>query len=98
MKIPLQTTFRNMPNSTAIETKIHEKSAKLDRFYDRIMSCRVVVEELQRRHHQGNIYSVHIDITVPGKELAISEILDPTGRLGMNCLKIGGTSVPKAAQ
>lgn len=72
MKIPLQTTFRNMPNSTAIDSKIHEKSAKLDRFYDRIMSCRVVVEELQRRHHQGNIYSVHIDITVPGKELAIT--------------------------
>jgi len=72
MKIPLQITFRNMPHSDAIEAKVNEKSVKLDRFYDRIMSCRVVVEETQRRHHQGNIYSVRIDITVPGKELAIS--------------------------
>ena len=72
MKIPLQVTFRNMPQSDAIEAKINEKSSKLDRFYDRIISCRVVVEELQRRRHQGNIYSVRIDLTVPGKELAIS--------------------------
>ena len=72
MRIPLQVTFRNMPHSDAIEAKINEKSAKLDRFYDRIMGCRVVVEEAQRRHHQGNLYSVRVDITVPGKELAIS--------------------------
>jgi len=72
MKISLQTTFRNMPHSDAIEAKIREKSAKLDRFYERIMSCRVVVEESQSRHHQGKLYSVRIDITVPGKELAVS--------------------------
>jgi ribosomal subunit interface protein len=61
-----------MPHSDAIEAKINEKAAKLDRFYDRIMSCRVVVEETQRRHHQGNIFDVRIDITVPGKELAVN--------------------------
>jgi len=72
MRIPLQVTFRNMPHSAAIDAKIHEKAEKLDRFYDRITSCRVVVEESQRRQHKGKIYSVNIDITVPGKELAIS--------------------------
>ncbi len=72
MRIPLQVKFRNMPHSDAIEAKINEKAVKLDRFYDRIMSCRVVVEETQRRHHQGNIFDVRIDITVPGKELAVN--------------------------
>jgi ribosomal subunit interface protein len=72
MRIPLQVKFRNMPHSDAIEAKIIEKSVKLEKFYDRIMGCRVVVEETQRRHHQGNIYSVRIDVTVPGKELAVS--------------------------
>ncbi len=72
MKIPLQVTFRNIPYSEAIETNIKEKAAKLDRFYERIMSCRLVVEESQRRHRQGKLYSVHIDITVPGKELAVT--------------------------
>jgi ribosomal subunit interface protein len=73
MKIPLQITFKNMPHSDAIEAKINEKSGKLDRFFDKIMACRVVVEESQRRQHQGKVYSVRIDITVPGKELAISK-------------------------
>ena len=72
MRIPLQITFRNIPHSAAIETNINEKAAKLDRFYDRIMSCRGVVEESQRRHRQGKLYSVRVDITVPGKELAVS--------------------------
>jgi cold shock CspA family protein/ribosome-associated translation inhibitor RaiA len=61
-----------MPHSAAIEAKITEKAEKLDRFYGRIMGCRVVVEETQRRHHQGNLFSVRIDLTVPGKELAVS--------------------------
>jgi ribosomal subunit interface protein len=72
MKIPIQITFRNMPHSDAIETKINDKAAKLDKYYDRIMSCRVVVEESQRRQHQGKLFSVKIDITVPGKELAVT--------------------------
>jgi ribosomal subunit interface protein len=72
MKIPLQVTFRNMEHSAVIEANINEKAAKLERFYDRIMGCRVVVEATQRRHHQGNLYSVRIDITVPGKELAVN--------------------------
>ncbi len=72
MRIPLQITFRNIPKSNAIEANINEKATKLDRFYERIMSCRVAVEESQRRHHQGKLYSVRVDITVPGKELAVS--------------------------
>jgi ribosomal subunit interface protein len=72
MKIPLQVTFRNIPYSEAMEANIKEKAAKLDRFYERIMSCRVVAEESQRRQRQGRLYSVHIDITVPGKELAVT--------------------------
>jgi ribosomal subunit interface protein len=72
MKIPLQITFRNVPHSEAIEATISEKAAKLDRFYERIMSCRIVVEASQRRQHQGKLFCVRIDITVPGKELAVT--------------------------
>ncbi len=72
MKIPLQVTFRNIPPSEAIETQISEKAAKLDKFYDRVMSCRVVVDSRQRRRHQGKLYGVRIDITVPRKELAVT--------------------------
>lgn len=72
MKLPLQVTIRDIPHSEAIEKNIREKAEKLDRFNDRIMSCRIVVEATQRRHHQGKLYGVRIDITVPGKELAVT--------------------------
>lgn len=69
MQIPLQVTFRDMPASAAVEARIREKTDKLNRFYDRIMSCRVVVELAQRHKHQGKLHSVRIDLTVPGAEL-----------------------------
>jgi ribosomal subunit interface protein len=72
MNVPLQVTFRNMPHSDAIESIIVKKAAALERFNKRITSCRVVVEEEQRRKHQGKVFSVVIDITIPGKEVAIS--------------------------
>jgi ribosomal subunit interface protein len=72
MKLPLQITFRNTLHSEAVEAKIKEKAAKLDKHVSRITSCRVVVEESQRRQHQGKLFSIHIDIKVPGKELAMT--------------------------
>jgi ribosomal subunit interface protein len=73
MRLPLQVTFKNVPPSAAIESNIAEKAEKLDRFSERIMSCRVVVDSVQRRHHQGKLFGVRIDVTVPGKELYTSE-------------------------
>ncbi|OGW35672.1 MAG: 30S ribosomal protein S30 [Nitrospirae bacterium GWD2_57_9] len=72
MRLPLQVTFRDIPPSDAIETHITEKAAKMDRFYERIMSCRVVVDQPQRRHHKGKLYGVRVDITIPGKEIAVN--------------------------
>ena len=72
MKIPLQITFRGFPHSDAVEANIREKAAKLDNFYPRIMSCRVVVEAKHHHHHKGNLYHVSIDLTVPRKEIAVS--------------------------
>jgi len=72
MEIPLKITFRDMPLSKAVEATIREKAAKLESFYDRIMSCRVMVEAPHRHHHKGKAYQVRIDITVPGGELVIN--------------------------
>ena len=72
MQLPLQITFRHMEPSAAVEAKIRERAAELDRYYDRIMSCRVVVESPHRHHHQGALYHVRIDLTVPGGELMVS--------------------------
>ena len=76
MQIPLQVTLKDMPQSEAVESRIRDKAEKLSRFYDRIMSCRVVVETPQRHQHQGKLYSVRIDLTVPGAELVANRAQD----------------------
>jgi ribosomal subunit interface protein len=72
MQIPLQITFRNLDRSPALETNVREHAGKLDQFYDRIMSCRVVIEAQHKHHRQGNHYHVTVDVTVPGAELVAS--------------------------
>ena len=67
--LPVQITIRDIPFSPAIETHIRKKAEKLSQFYDRISSCRVVIELPQKHKHQGKEYNIRIDITVPGKEL-----------------------------
>jgi ribosomal subunit interface protein len=76
MKIPLQVTFRDMPSSDAVETRVREKADKLTRFYDRIVNCRVVIEMPQRHKHQGKLHSVRIDLSVPGAELVANHAQD----------------------
>ena len=66
--IPLQVIFRHLDASEALETKVREKIDKLGQFYPRIDSCRVVIEQLHKHHHQGKHFRVLIDLKVPGHE------------------------------
>lgn len=72
MRIPLQITIRGIEHSEALETHIRDKANKLDEFFDRIMSCRVVVDVPHKHHHQGKQFNVRIDIGVPGSEIAVN--------------------------
>lgn len=73
MQIPLQITMRNLPHSDAMESDIRKKAEKLHIYHDRIMSCRVVIEAVQNRKHQGKEYLARIDLKVPGKEFAVNK-------------------------
>lgn len=72
MQLQPEISFKGMPPSPAVEGRIREKVAVLDRYYDRIMSCRVVVESPHRRQQKGKIYQVTIDLTVPGGEIVVN--------------------------
>jgi len=71
MKLPLQITFRDAEASPALEARIHELAARLERFSAHIMHCHVVVEEPHKHQSQGRLFDVNIDITVPGRHIAI---------------------------
>ena len=72
MQIPLQITFHDMDHSDAVEVKIKEKVAHLEKFCDEIIGCRVAVEAPHEHHHKGKLYHVRINLTVPGDEIVVS--------------------------
>jgi len=71
MQLPLQVTFRHMEPSPALEARIRELASKLDGISHRITRCQVTVEAPHRHQQQGRLFEVRIDITLPGKEIAI---------------------------
>jgi ribosome-associated translation inhibitor RaiA len=69
MQLPLQVTFRHMDASPALETRIRQRADELEQFFGRITSCRVVVECQHKHRHQGKLFEVRIDMTIPGTQL-----------------------------
>lgn len=71
MQTPLQISFHNMDPSAAIEERVREKAAKLERFHDRLIGCSVVIDAPHHHHRTGNLYSVRITLGVPGKDIHV---------------------------
>ena len=72
MQIPLQISLHGLKQSDALYNAIREKAEKLERYHDRIMSCRVVLELAGRHKRHGRQFTVRIDLKVPGGEIAIT--------------------------
>jgi ribosome-associated translation inhibitor RaiA len=71
MILPVQISFRNLQPSKAVEERIQQETDKLNTFYDRITSCRVMVEAQHRHHKWGKPIHVRIELGVPGGELVV---------------------------
>ena len=75
MQTPLQIAFRHMESSPAIEARIREHVDRLERFHHDIVGCRVVIEA-PSGHHQSAPFHVTVDLTIPGREFALSNTRD----------------------
>lgn len=82
-RMQLQISFRGLPPSDALQQAIAERAAKLEHFYERIASCRVVVEVDGRHKRHGREYAVRIDLKVPGGELAITHERNEDAQVAM---------------
>jgi ribosome-associated translation inhibitor RaiA len=72
MQVPLQVSFHGVAHSEALYGAIRKKAEELERFYDHIVSCRVVLERGGRHRRKGQQYSARIDLKVPGGEIAVT--------------------------
>jgi ribosomal subunit interface protein len=74
MQTPVHIAFHGIDSSDAVETRIREKVAKLEHYFDRITSCRVVVERHHRSPSEQRVkepFHVSIILGVPGEDLVV---------------------------
>jgi len=68
MERPLQTTFRGMDSSPALEALIRERVNRLETLYPRLTGCRVVVEVPYRGSASAKVpLAVSVEADVPGR-------------------------------
>ncbi len=72
MQVPVQVSFRDMPVSDAVEAACWAEAEKLDRFYDRITACRIVVVEASGKGPGGSTFQVKIDLAVPNGDIIVN--------------------------
>jgi ribosome-associated translation inhibitor RaiA len=72
MQRPYQIIFHGMQHSDAVETHIREKMEKLELFCSHIIGCKTTLEIAGKHKHQGQLFKVQLNITVPVKELVIN--------------------------
>lgn len=73
METPIEIACRDFDVTEALENTIREYANDLEKFYDRITSCRVTVEAPEINHHRkGRIFSVKLVVNVPGKQLVVN--------------------------
>jgi putative sigma-54 modulation protein len=57
--------FHGIQKSEAIEQRVRDKVAKLEKHFGRMTSCRVVLEAAQRNAQKPKVYSIKIEVGVP---------------------------------
>lgn len=72
MHNPVEIALRGIPPSGELQRYIGEEAGKLERICDRIRSCQVVAEALQREKQQGAQFAVRLTITLPGTEVVVN--------------------------
>jgi len=74
MQSPLQIVFKGIEKSAAIEARVKERAARLERFHRAVVSCRVVVEAAHRS--AGGFkpaLSIHIEVKIPRHTLVAKD-------------------------
>ena len=79
-----QITYRGMPHSPAMDSRIVELAARLEELHPRITRCHVVVAETDRHKQKGNLFEVHLDIHVPGHEVVATQKANEDAYVAIN--------------
>ena len=74
MQKPLQIAYRDMESSPALDQLIRERVAALERFFPRLIGCRVVVEVPHRSAESAKVpIAVSVEVEVPGRGVVVAK-------------------------
>lgn len=76
--LAVQTTFRHMQTSPAVTDHVLKEAQKLQRYFDRITHCHVVIVAPHKHHRHGRPYSIHVELGVPHGPLVVNH--EPSAR------------------
>lgn len=68
----IDVTFRGMTPSASVQAEIERKTDRLARNFGRISRCSIIVEQPHLHRERGNHFHVRLDVSVPGREIAVS--------------------------
>jgi ribosomal subunit interface protein len=83
LESPPQVQVRDVILEPQIERYVNERIAKLEDFYDRIISCRVVLVGPPAHRRKGGPFEVDIDVGVPGSFLVVNRQSHPDIRVAI---------------
>lgn len=72
MQTQPQVSFDDIPIDDAVRDAALDHIAELERLSDRITGCHVVVAQPHRHKREGRLFSVRIDMAVPGGEIVVN--------------------------
>lgn len=72
MQVPLEIAFHNVDGAEWIEQEVRARAAKLDSRHPRLTSCQVRIEAPHKSQRSGNLFNVHIVLSVPGKDIVVT--------------------------
>jgi len=67
-----QVSFDDLPVDEHVRAAALEHVERLERLHGRITGCHVVVAQPHRHHREGRLYSVRVDVRVPGGAIVVN--------------------------
>lgn len=71
MTTPLQVRFHQLESSEALVDAVRYGVESLERHTDALTACEVTIERVTRRHHKGDHYRVHIELSLPHGHITV---------------------------
>ena len=68
MQTPVEIHFHGIEKSEAVEERVREKAAKLEKHFGRMTRCRVVLEAPHRSPQKPKAYQIKIEISLPRRQ------------------------------